>query len=386
MAITYNAGTNVITVTAYTEGTPCNFTDIYNADVAGSWGVVTRQCTNQFCFDCALKIGDGSTTTWFADEAKHITFIGAPIEKTGEGVEDRWTFLLKANSNVRLGKLEDAGDKTTSKGCSIIFNNTNHTCFGTVLSSPPSTAHLNIYSTQIQSTSSYVCFVYGLDGMKIYDSSFVRYTFPAICKNVNFNNFLINNGYNGINGTSGTMNNIDIINSDKAIAVGSSAVVDVVIKNAMFKNNNYVVYMSSAAKDAYLINVDADSWLFLFVSSATKTCYRQYEFDLKVIDKDNSPINAATVKIWDKDSNLIVDTTTNASGVIAAQTITRGTYAQATGSTLQEKSPHLIKIEKANYTTYEADFTLGDKIDWLIALQAAGGGLMRNPPMTGGMV
>lgn len=110
----------------------------------------------------------------------------------------------------------------------------------------------------------------------------------------------------------------------------------------------------------------------------------QYEFDLKVIDKDNVAINAATVKVWDKDSNLIVDTTTNASGVITTQTISRGYYNQANGNTLQEKSPHLIKIEKAGYTTYEADFTLDDKTNWLIALQPAG--LLRNPPMTGGMV
>ena len=29
----------------------------------------------------------------------------------------------------------------------------------------------------------------------------------------------------------------------------------------------------------------------------------------------------------------------------------------------------IIKIEKAGYTTYEADFTLDAKKDWLVALQ-----------------
>jgi hypothetical protein len=42
MAIAYNAGTNIITVTGYTEGTPCNFTDIYNADKAGTLSLHAR--------------------------------------------------------------------------------------------------------------------------------------------------------------------------------------------------------------------------------------------------------------------------------------------------------------------------------------------------------
>ena len=160
------------------------------------------------------------------------------------------------------------------------------------------------------------------------------------------------------------------------------------ISNCELVNESLIsFYMFGSSVNFYVINT-ACKWLVGFFNSASAVLYRQYEFDLKVIDKDNTPIQTATVKIWDKDSNLIVDTTTNASGVIAPQTITRGYYNQANGGTLQEASPHLIKIEKAGYTTYEADFTLDAKKGWLIALQtgAAGGGLMRNPPMTGGMV
>jgi len=134
----------------------------------------------------------------------------------------------------------------------------------------------------------------------------------------------------------------------------------------------------------YVINYDTDAWnIDWWGADGGGKIYRQYEFDLKVIDKDNIPINTATVKICDKDRNLIVETTTTASGVIATQSISRGYYDQANGDTLQEASPHLIKIEKAGYTTYEADFTLDAQKDWLIALQTT---ILRNPSMGGGMV
>ena len=42
MAITYSSATNTITVTAYTSGTPCNFTDLYNADKAGTLSLHAR--------------------------------------------------------------------------------------------------------------------------------------------------------------------------------------------------------------------------------------------------------------------------------------------------------------------------------------------------------
>lgn len=383
MAITYNAGTNVITVTAYTEGTPCNFTDIYNADVAGSWGVVTRQCTHQFCFTAALKIGDGSTVTWFADEAKQVIFTGADVPKAGEGVDFDWKVLLKANSNFRLGKVEDATDKTTSNGCQIIFNLTGHAGFGTCLNSPPSTAKIELYSTSMVSIPAYFIFLFGQDGGKMYNCILTDYVNPIRWKNTNIYNVNVENGLYGLSELAGAIDKVFVTHCGDASTMGGVAIADSIIKNSIFVNNTKLLYMSSPAYDVYMVNCTADAWTIRNAAVHSSKLYRQYELDLKVIDKDNVAINAATVKVWDKDSNLIVDTTTNASGVIATQTITRGYYDFTNGDTLQEASPHLIKITKAGYTMYEADFTLGDKIDWLIALQTS---ILRNPSMGGGMV
>jgi len=63
VAITYDAPNKIITVTGYTEETPCTFEDIYQADQSGGWGVVSKQGTVQYLFDCRVYIGNGVTET-----------------------------------------------------------------------------------------------------------------------------------------------------------------------------------------------------------------------------------------------------------------------------------------------------------------------------------
>ena len=122
MPITYNSGTDIIQVTGYSLATPCNFTDIYNADVVGSWGQVTRQCTDQFCFNCGLQIGDGSTATWFADTNKSVEFNVFNVLSWSTGYYAAMT--AEANANVRIGEIMDTTNKMGYRGCFLYFNST----------------------------------------------------------------------------------------------------------------------------------------------------------------------------------------------------------------------------------------------------------------------
>lgn len=372
MAITYNAGTNIITVTGYTAGTPCTFLDVYNADVAGGWGKVTRQCTNQFCFAAQLCIGDGSTATYLADN--HIHAHWADIWTA------HWQYTIRGRTNSHV----------TLTGCSISMvpsaSNYAVSIGGGVISAEYAPDFNLIYCQITVEAASRPLYHYYTTG-KI-EHCILYNCLVSDTSNCDIKDVVVKNDYTAANGfltlVGGTLDDIKIYSPPIAIYLGTSA------PSATFKNltcgdiATYDIQVINHSTSHYFINTvfQSTSWR-LNQSSFTGAVYRQYEFDLKVIDKDNAAINGATVKIWDKDSSLIVDTTTNASGVIATQTITRGTYAQATGNTLQEKSPHLIKIEKAGYTTYEADFTLEDKTDWTIALQTS---ILRNPSMSGGMV
>lgn len=380
MAITYNAGTNIITITGYTSGTPCTFLDIYNADVAGGWGVVTRQCLNQYCIDAKIDFGDGSTATYFADINKMII-----IPHGYSSVA--WVWTVKNNTNVRLGTLIDATTKTTRDGCIIISIDTTSGTYGVFYGEDGSNRTLELYNTRIDLP--YIPSTANRYSIRQFSGTTKIYNFVSLSQGYYLQNADI---YDVVMGTGKyalermvncTFDRLFLHNCTTAALLAYDSGINV--KNVIAKNNTNLFRDYHSATDSYLINVDSDAWTFNFINAYTAKVYRQYKFDLKVIDKDNAAINGATVKIWDKDSNLIVDTTTNASGVIATQTITRGYYNKTNGDTLQEASPHLIKIEKASYTTYEADFTLDAKKDWLIALQV-GGGLMRNPSLTGGMV
>lgn len=473
MAITYNAGINVIIVTGYTEAVPCTFLDIYNADKAGTlslhartgitgtdgaavavdraerpadyivlggssndlyitvanwngttatiritgtdrdgtaqtedivvnangtyyttkwfktithtqvtaatvttfdydltqgqWGVSWNEGTNQFYLDCSLYIGNGWTVTYVASENEHIK------------IEDklRWT----ANSNFRMGQIDGNGDtynggllEVAGTDWSADFGNydmSSGVCSAKFYNSKIITGAGIIFGKSVGSAFIAIDSIIICQGFALYGTG-------SILKNLIIDNAIY--GF-GIRATyTSDIENVTIKRSTYGFYFFGSYVGTV--QNSLAENNTYDIGVSMANVDGYLINTTC-GWVFYWSASSGVKIYRQYEFDLKAIDKDNGAINGATVKVWDKDSNLIVDTTTNASGVIATQTITRGYYNQANGSTLQEASPHLIKITKAGYTMYEADFTLEDKTDWTIALQTS---ILRNPSMGGGMV
>jgi len=109
MAISYDAGTDTITVTEGTVDVPITFTDIYNADVAGAWGQVT-QVGNMFVFDCKLVIGDASTSTYLADIFKKVT------------LNDTWTITDAAT--LKTGLLFAAEGDKPRKGCYLLLNTT----------------------------------------------------------------------------------------------------------------------------------------------------------------------------------------------------------------------------------------------------------------------
>ncbi len=106
MAITYNAGTDTITVTAGTAGSPNTFTDIYNADVAGSWGQVTKT-GNMFVFSAKLQVGDGSTATYLHDTFKKVT------------LNEIWT--VKNSAELKTGLQISSKPR---KGCFLVLNTT----------------------------------------------------------------------------------------------------------------------------------------------------------------------------------------------------------------------------------------------------------------------
>lgn len=115
MAITYTPATDVIEVTGYSELTPCTLEDIYQEDILGGWGQVSKQGSDQYLIDAHVEIGTVVTTGWFADEAKQLV------------MGNRREWRVKTEGHCRFGELLDEDEGTIANSCAILVDLTSAT-------------------------------------------------------------------------------------------------------------------------------------------------------------------------------------------------------------------------------------------------------------------
>ena len=360
MAITYDAPSNTITIV----GGPYNFTDVYNADVAGGWGKVHLQGTIQFMIDAKLIIGDAVNTTTFADTGKQVyfTLTGGVIYVS-----------LRKKSTTTFGTLNDATKKTSNNGCHFMFASSGWAWPFQVYSGD-ATVYFYLYSCVIEfpnvssgGVAPYVEDNSGLAIVKIYNCVLDRAAPKNLGSACDIYNIQVTNGYYALNSMNAPCD-VAFINGAKYAIYGFQNIGDVV-SNFVVRNCITKFFLQDGGSGSrHLVNFDVDSWNFTWNNSPTGKIYRQYTFDLKVTDKDNNNISGATVSLVDKNGTSIFSVTTAADGTIAQQTVSRGYYAAATGDTLQEYSPHTLTVSKSDYQTYVKTFTLGAKTVWEIKL------------------
>lgn len=324
----------------------------------GQWGRVWKTNLVQFMFDSKLYIGDGSTDTWFVDTLKEIIFSDGIVGGS-------WEFLLysRANTHVTFGILENATLKTSSSGC--IFRSLEDS----------QNANLFIY---INTGALYSCtfaavdntpyhFVTVLNDGPVWNCSCIKSVLFWGCRADFYNVYVTKStlAFSDINVNS-KMNLLFVTECNAALY--AYAATATTISNTILRRNTYMMSVISATVDSNLINIDTDAWTFTYSGTCTGKIYRKNTIDIKVTDKDNNNISGATVALVDKDGNSIFSVTTAANGTITQQTVSRGYYAQATGDTLQEYSPHTLTITMAGYQKYVKKFTLTDKTSWEIKL------------------
>jgi len=97
VVVTFDVPTTTIQVTGGTSGAPATWEDVYQADVAGGWGVVERVAQDaMYRTTASLNIGDGSTATHFTSLNEMVYF------------EDGYGFKPTAAATLQLG--EKSGD------------------------------------------------------------------------------------------------------------------------------------------------------------------------------------------------------------------------------------------------------------------------------------
>ena len=355
MAIVYDAPSNTITVTGYTEGVPCTFLDVWNADQAGGWGVVAKQGTHQFELSCKIKVGDGVNASYLGDVDVQIVFVDGIVTAAGENL-----FELTANSFTTFGTLVSAADKTSKQGIDIL--NLESTSWVYLFRGA---GRLYLYSSSASSPDAEANF-------RLYNSVNRRYN--CLFK-VGVNDYPPNAGtdYNLLFasascGFAGSGDSDRIIVTDNTYVVRTYGADNLTVSNLLAQGCTFIGRFSGAGTTT-LIDTTSNTWAFSWVAGVqTRIIYRQYTMNIQVVDTIGTPISGATVTLKDKNGNVVFTEASAADGTIAEQTVSRGYYTQATGDIIQEYSPHMLTVEKTGYVTLSTTFPLESPVDWIMVL------------------
>jgi len=348
MPITYDD--NTITVVGGTEDSPYTFEDIYQADVSNGWGVVSKQGDNQYEFRCKLQIGDGTNETWLIDVNKMIY----------ECVD---IFLyIKKYGHVRLGKVLNSEKKSTSGGCFVYAKETN-----TYILQMEQYSYLELYSTTL-AAGGRVFFQPTINAnIKIWNCNFEYIDFSGSPAQLDIYRLYYTQVHYGLRGLFTAAEDIRVADVDY-VTTWYHRSESAVIKNIVTdKEEEYSFYLVSYAGNLYFIDTDW-KWKGYFYDSSAKV-YRQYTFNLRVIDEAGNPISNAKVRMHDKDGNLVFEETTDMNGKIPEQIVTRGYYDQDHGSELVDFAPLTLEIVKEGLKPYRKSFIPEKAIDWTIKLE-----------------
>jgi len=309
--------------------------DLYNADVANGWGVITRLDESTYRTDTYITMYNG--LLW-VDEEKTIIF--------GDGMK------LSTSSNFRFGRKTG---NITNRGCRLIFKVSwlftfafqylyaYKTTFDQVIDWTP------YYNTYSGLGFNYVSFVNGVveDGQSNKLRSFGTGA-GALLKN------FIATEYDIGFGTNSAFDNVTGMNGSRPFQTGTNTVMRVT--NFKSINDTYaVLILGKNAKITFVNSVFDPSQFPSGLYDADGTYVKEnFTYNLTVNENGSAtPIVGAIVKIYDVFNNLICDTTTDSNGEIAEQELLfRQQDYVVKVRTSTYYSPHKLVITADGYEDY----------------------------------
>ncbi len=369
-AITYNAGTDTILVIDGTNAVPKTWTDIYNADVAGGWGQITRQGTNQFSVSAKIQFGNSTNITWFADTTKQITF-----NEVGEGRTQPFMHVMNG-SHWKSGIIGNVSSKSTGSGCSFISLGTgavNWFLLG------EKTANVSFYASTVQGYTRAI-----RNYIECQNASFITMQVQVgfrfqDCVNCSWYDITVLSEHDFESGgstmtvfagrTYGVLDNILCLNVyDLVYPEGSYPLT---IRDLYGVNLYDVLWMpSTRTADVYLVDFDVpeSAWTFYFEGSnmfqSDYRVYRQSSFNISVTDALGNPLEDANVSLYDSEDDLLFWYNTTSGGWLPeTQDVTYGFYDKTGIDTIRLRSPCLLMINKTGYLNYSALIDVSHRID-----------------------
>jgi hypothetical protein len=368
MAISYSNGT--ITIAGETA-TP---EDLWDAGQAGGWGVVSRQGLSaryQYYIAAQISLGIGGN---FVCEELDVIINGAsksPIVSTS------------SDSGMRFGAIDANGD--TYNGCSVTF-----VCTSTanLIEFPVGAANLSSacdFEVYASTVDGYFASPNGLFGrfyrgddqiVKIRDSTFQNMKFgmrlrgtASLMKDVEFSNISgIFSPFTTYGELGGGISGIFVRKSYQG-AYFQSDFGDATVRNFAARNNTRTMNFRNVAGSSgnyYSIdgNIETPLDIFWQFNNSVSKFFVQFSFNKTYKNaSDSSPLEGARVYIEDADGTQVTNATTDASGVLAEQVLTKETYRYLDGNTPTALTPHVVKMRKYGYLFTEVSISVDAKIE-----------------------
>ena len=178
-------------------------------------------------------------------------------------------------------------------------------------------------------------------------------------------------GYGGIIwAVTGNVSDCEVYNSANGVIFQNGGTVRNIVARDL--SSYFIRCQGGGDAESFLIDcsfLDADEWTIVY-NNYSGNIYRQYTFNLNVLNGNVTDfVEDATVQLW-KDSTLVYEGTTNSSGMIPTQTLTYGYYQQSTGNTIQNaSSPYYLVITHPEWQTYISRFYITEPLRLTVSMQ-----------------
>lgn len=311
--------------------------DLYNADVANGWGVVTRLDNSTYKVDAYII---GYVSQLWVDEEKTII------------INDAWN--AASSSIYRFGRKTGS---ITNRGCHIIFKT--YFLFTTTFST------LNAYKTTFDWIADYNVNFTTYSGLSFFNistsiceiidcqSNKLRSFQPSSVTNCIITNFILTEYDTGLGLGAATLTNVTGMGGSRPFQTSTGTVMKA--KNFTSVSNTYTLLLNGQNAQITMVNTNAPVTSYVAnIDSSNSFVEEKFTYNLTVIDNNTKlPINTANVKIYDVLNNLLCDINTNASGIIEEQELIfrRSTFVALVRTTTSH-TPHKIVVIKSGYETY----------------------------------
>ncbi len=329
--------------------------------IQNQWGAISTTGVNQYVLHSYISLETG---TYLRAEDAYITFDSRIVSSNGVNI-------IKGGGVIVLGRAEDPILKTSSHGCTLYapptvyyFNwiNTGGAYFYSCVFAAEGSVHAIVYANIIWNTEARGS---GFSGFRTaWNCDFYNVT----CLGTYYGMYL----YADV--AYGHENNITLIGNTYAIRNYANGQGNGLTLSNIYARNNTYLFCNQAVTvpiSQYLINVDADYWTFDWQSSFN-TVYRQYTYDVKVVDGNGNPISGANVTLLDNQGEVF-SKLTNVTGLLPTTAVSRGYYNSTGGDKMYDLAPFTLVVTAPGYSTSTTEVSFIEPTSSVVVLQPYSG-------------